>query len=68
MLFRSLARQHNNAQVVGIGARMHTPEQAIEIAEAFLSTPFSEGDRHKRRIALLADYEATGKITGLPTG
>jgi ribose 5-phosphate isomerase B len=64
----TLARQHNNAQVVGIGARMHTPEQAIEIAEAFLSTPFSEGDRHKRRIALLADYEATGKITGLPTG
>jgi len=31
-----------------------------------LATPFSEGERHKRRIALLADYEATGKIIGLP--
>ena len=62
----TLAREHNNAQVVGIGARMHTPEQAIEIVEAFLNTPFSHGERHQRRIDLLADYEATGKISGLP--
>ena len=62
----TLAREHNNAQVVGIGARMHTPEQAIEIVEAFLTTPFSHGERHQRRIDLLADYEATGKISGLP--
>jgi ribose 5-phosphate isomerase B len=62
----TLAREHNDAQVVGIGARMHTPEQAIEIVEAFLNTPFSHGERHQRRIDLLADYEATGKISGLP--
>jgi ribose 5-phosphate isomerase B len=62
----TLAREHNNALVVGIGARMHTPEQAIEIVEAFLNTPFSHGERHQRRIDLLADYEATGKIAGLP--
>jgi len=62
----TLAREHNNALVVGIGARMHTPEQAVEIVEAFLNTPFSHGERHQRRIDLLADYEATGKITGLP--
>jgi ribose 5-phosphate isomerase B len=61
-----LAREHNNAQVVGIGARMHSAEEAIEIVEAFLTTPFSEGARHVRRIELLAEYEATGKIAGLP--
>ena len=60
-----LGREHNNAQVMGIGARMHTPEQAIEIVDAFLATPFSEGERHIRRIGLLRDYEQTGKITGL---
>ena len=63
-----LAREHNNAQVVGVGARMHTPEEAISIVETFLSTPFSEGERHVRRIAMLTEYEKTGKITGLPTG
>ncbi|WP_028938598.1 ribose-5-phosphate isomerase [Pseudonocardia spinosispora] len=62
----TLAREHNNAQVIGVGARMHSEEEAIAIVEAFLATPFSEGARHARRIALLADYEATGKITGLP--
>jgi len=62
----TLAREHNNALVVGIGARMHTPEQATEIAEAFLATPFSEGERHKRRIELLAEYERTGEPPVLP--
>jgi ribose 5-phosphate isomerase B len=61
-----LAREHNDAQVVGIGARMHTREQAVEIAEAFLGTPFSEGERHKRRIAMLAEYERTGTPPALP--
>ncbi len=62
-----LAREHNDAQVIGIGARMHTPEEAAAIVDAFVDTPFSRGERHARRIALLADYEATGQITGLPT-
>jgi ribose 5-phosphate isomerase B len=62
----TLAREHNNAQVVGIGARMHSAEDATTIAEAFLATPFSEGERHKRRIELLAEYERTGKIPALP--
>jgi ribose 5-phosphate isomerase B len=61
-----LAREHNNAQVVGIGARMHSEEEAIAIVETFLRTPFSEGERHVRRLGLLADYEETGRITGLP--
>jgi ribose 5-phosphate isomerase B len=61
-----LGREHNNAQVMGIGARMHSPEQATEIVDAFLDTPFSEGERHKRRIGLLDTFEQTGKIVGLP--
>jgi ribose 5-phosphate isomerase B len=62
----TLAREHNNAQVVGIGARMHTQEQAVEIVTAFLATPFSEGERHQRRIDLVAEYERTGTLPTLP--
>jgi ribose 5-phosphate isomerase B len=61
-----LAREHNNAQVVGIGARMHTAAEATEIATAFLGTPFSQGERHQRRIAMLAEYERTGEPPALP--
>ncbi|MFD1826265.1 MULTISPECIES: ribose-5-phosphate isomerase [Mumia] len=52
-----LAREHNNANVVGIGARMHSTEEATTIVEAFLATPFSGVERHARRISLLAAYE-----------
>ena len=53
-----LAREHNNANVVGIGARMHTSEEALEIIDAFLSEPYSNEQRHQRRIEILADLEA----------
>src|SRR5262245_34164933 len=53
----SLSRQHNDANVVGIGARMHTPQEATAIAIAFVSTPFSHGERHQRRIDQLTAYE-----------
>ena len=53
----TLARQHNDANVVSIGARMHTEEQALDLVRLFLATPFSGDQRHARRIALLADYE-----------
>jgi ribose 5-phosphate isomerase B len=56
-----LAREHNDAQVVGIGARMHTPAEAAEIVEMFLTTPFSEGERHCRRIRQISDFESTGE-------
>jgi ribose 5-phosphate isomerase B len=56
----ALARQHNNAQVVSIDARMHTVEEAEAIVEAFLTTPWSEADRPQRRIDLLRGYEETG--------
>ncbi|GAB2595647.1 ribose-5-phosphate isomerase [Microlunatus antarcticus] len=54
----SLGRQHNDANVMGIGARMHTDDEAVELAKVFLSTPFSNEERHARRIELLARYEA----------
>jgi ribose 5-phosphate isomerase B len=62
----TLAREHNDAQVVGIGARMHTTEQATELVTAFLTTPFSHGERHQRRIDLVAEWERTGTLPSLP--
>jgi ribose 5-phosphate isomerase B len=58
----SLARQHNNAQIVSIGARMHTADEATAIVEAFLTTPWSEAPRHQRRIDMLLEYEKTGQF------
>ena len=55
----SLARQHNNAQLIGIGARMHSVPDALSIVDAFLTTPWSKAERHQRRIDVLADYELT---------
>jgi ribose 5-phosphate isomerase B len=56
-----LGRQHNDANVISIGARMHTEEEALEMVRIFLRTPFSGDPRHARRIQLLADYEAARK-------
>ena len=61
-----LGRQHNDAQVVAIGARMHSLEEAAALAEAFVSTPFSEDPRHQRRIDMLTEYERTGVAPPLP--
>lgn len=58
-----LARQHNDANVLSLGARMYSAEDAIRFADVFLSTPFSGEPRHSRRLAMIADYEKTG---GLP--
>jgi ribose 5-phosphate isomerase B len=54
-----LGRLHNDANVIGIGARMHTEEEALELVRMFLGTAFSGEERHARRIALLAAYEAS---------
>ncbi|HEY6596003.1 MAG TPA: ribose-5-phosphate isomerase [Asanoa sp.] len=62
-----LARQHNDANVVAIGARQHTLDEASALTEAFLSTPFSGNERHARRIAELADFEKTGELPPLPS-
>jgi ribose 5-phosphate isomerase B len=62
-----LAREHNDAQVMGIGARMHRPSEAAEIVDTFLATPFSGGERHARRIALISEFERSGKYPPVST-
>lgn len=62
----SLAREHNDANVVSIGARQHTTDEATRFVEVFLATPFSNGERHQRRIGLLTAYETTGELPPLP--
>lgn len=59
-----LARQHNDANVISIGARQHTVDEAIAFIDAFIAEPFSGDERHVRRIAQLAEYEVTGDIVG----
>ena len=54
-----LARQHNDANVVAVGGRMHTVDEMTRFVEVFLATPFSDEERHSRRIAMLGDYETT---------
>ncbi|MCR6689555.1 ribose-5-phosphate isomerase [Cellulomonas sp.] len=53
-----LGRQHNAANVIAIGARQHSVDDAIAMVEAFLAEPFSGDPRHQRRIDLLTAYEA----------
>ncbi|MET0783591.1 ribose-5-phosphate isomerase [Orlajensenia leifsoniae] len=59
-----LARQHNDANVISIGARQHTVEEATSFIDAFIAEPFTGEERHARRIAQLAEFEATGVIAG----
>ncbi|WP_143965398.1 ribose-5-phosphate isomerase [Gordonia zhaorongruii] len=61
-----LARQHNNAQLIGLGGRMHSSEEALAIVDAFVATEWSDEARHQRRIDILAEYEATGVAPELP--
>jgi len=62
-----LAREHNDANVVGVGARMHTPDEALRIVEAFIDTPFSGDERHLRRLEMIRRYEDTGEVSA-PSG
>lgn len=53
-----LGRQHNDANVIAVGGRMHSQEEATAFVEAFVAEPFSGDERHQRRIDQLADYES----------
>jgi ribose 5-phosphate isomerase B len=61
-----LARQHNDSNVIAIGARQHTLDEATAFVEAFISTSFSGNARHARRISQLADYEVARELPELP--
>lgn len=57
-----LARQHNDANVVAVGARQHDQAEVLELIRAFVAEPFSHDERHMRRIGKIAAYEQTGEI------
>lgn len=58
----TLARQHNDANVVAVGGRQHSVEEATALIEAFLAEPFSNDERHIRRIGKITAYENTGEV------
>jgi ribose 5-phosphate isomerase B len=57
-----LAREHNNANVISIGGRMHDEIFCLELVDTFLATPFPGDERHMRRIGLLSKYEESGSL------
>ena len=61
-----LAREHNDANVISVGGRMHSLEDMTRFIEVFLATPFPGDERHVRRIAQLATYETEGELPPLP--
>ena len=61
-----LAREHNDANVLSLGARMYDEALALSFVEIFLSTSFSGAARHVRRLAQLSAYEASGELPPLP--
>jgi ribose 5-phosphate isomerase B len=60
-----LGREHNNANVVSVGARMHDEATAVRLVEVFLATPYSGEARHTRRIEMLTEYENTGTLPAI---
>ncbi|RYB95224.1 ribose-5-phosphate isomerase [Nocardioides oleivorans] len=61
-----LAREHNDANVVSVGGRMHSVEEMTRFVEVFLATPFSQDERHVRRIGQLTTYDETRELPPLP--
>ena len=63
-----LARQHNDANILSLGARMYSIEDAVGFAKVFVETPFSGEPRHARRLEMITDYEKSGELPPLPAG
>jgi ribose 5-phosphate isomerase B len=57
-----LAREHNDANVIAVGARQHSQDEVLRLIELFIAEPFSNDERHVRRIGKIATYEQTGDI------
>lgn len=62
----ALAREHNNANVIAVGGRMHTIEEMTSFIATFLETPFTNDERHVRRINMMTAYEQTKQLPALP--
>lgn len=58
-----LAREHNDANVIAVGARQHSQEEVLNLIELFIAEPFSNDERHVRRIGKIAAYEESGDIS-----
>lgn len=61
-----LAREHNDANVISIGARMHPVDAVVRFVEIFLATTYAAAERHDRRLAMIGVYEAEGSLPPLP--
>jgi ribose 5-phosphate isomerase B len=61
-----LARQHNNANVLSLGAREYPVADAVGFAQVFVQTPFSGKPRHVRRLDMITEYEKTHELPPLP--
>lgn len=57
-----LARSHNDANVIAVGARQHSKEEILELIETFIAEPFSNDERHIRRIGKIATFEKNGEV------
>ncbi len=57
-----LAREHNNANVISIGGRMHDEQFCLQLVDTFLATPFTNDERHVRRIGQISKFEKEGKL------
>ncbi len=55
-----LAREHNDANIISLGGRMQSLEEAWEMVDIFINTPFSGDERHQRRIDQITDHENIG--------
>jgi len=55
-----LAKDHNNANVVAVGGRMHELPLVKEIIDTFIAHPFSSDERHVRRIDKISAFENKG--------
>jgi ribose 5-phosphate isomerase B len=62
-----LARLHNDANVLSLGARMYDDDAALGFVKVFVGTAFSDAPRHARRLREIADYEKTGELPPLPS-
>ena len=57
-----LAREHNDANVISLGARQYSAGEAVQFVATFLATPFSGDERHARRLRQVADYERSATV------